>query len=96
MAFLSKLVASKIKLFNSDHDKFLSSCFFDLSSLFLLRRSSISGCWECEEESPEKARKEPVNLGNSVGGISFKEEFSEQNQLNFADDYYYFAERQPC
>lgn len=69
VAFLSKLVASKIKPFNSDHDKIFSSCFFDLSCRFLLKSSPFSGGREYGDDRPEKARKEPVNLGSSIGGI---------------------------
>lgn len=69
VAFLSKLVASKIKPFNSDHDKTFSSCFFDLSCRFLLKSSPFSGGREYGDDRPEKARKEPVNLGSSIGGI---------------------------
>lgn len=71
VAFLSKLVASKIKPFNSDQDKIFSSCFFDLSSRFLFKSSPFSGGRAYGDDRPEKARKEPVNLGSSIGGIIF-------------------------
>lgn len=83
MAFLSKLVASNIKPFNSGHDNVFSSCFLDLSCRFLFKSSPFSGGRECGDESPEKARKEPVNLGSSTGAISFS--FSKENQLKSAE-----------
>ena len=68
-AFLSRLIASKIKPFNSDQDKAFSSCFLDLDCLFLFKISSLSGSRENGEESPENALSDPVNLGSSIGGI---------------------------
>ena len=69
-ATLSELADSDIKLFNSTHDKVCASCFLARSWRFLFSRSfTFSGGRECGYDTPEKARKEPVNLGSSIGGM---------------------------
>lgn len=55
-AFLSRLIASKIKPFNSDQDKVFSSCFLDLDCLFLFKISSLSG----SRETARKALRMPL------------------------------------
>lgn len=72
-ATLSELADSNIKPFNSTHDKVFASCFLARSWRFLFSRSfTFSGGRECGYDTPEKARKEPVNLGSSIGGMLLK------------------------